>query len=119
MGLNIQGEPFTGSQFDPPYGAFVWKYGVTSGWTYGYVGSYSTANVGTGCTVAALEYSGGTMSPNSAPGDSGGPYITEVWNGAGYSYYAHGTHIGRRGGSNTIILSVPIQDINWLGWTVG
>jgi hypothetical protein len=112
---SIQGAPFTGGQFDPPNGALVWKYGVASGWTYGYADNYTTIT-STSCTVSILRYTGGTMSTNSTGGDSGGPYITEVWDSGGYHFYAHGTHRGRSG---SLINSVPISAINGQGWSVG
>lgn len=108
----IQGQPWTGVQGNPASGAQVYKYGVATGWTYGYRGTAGTSTIS--CAVPIYNYAGGTI--NSAGGDSGGPYVALVWNGAGYSYSARGTHRGTSG-SNKI--AVRMSSINATGWVVG
>jgi hypothetical protein len=107
LGLDIQGMPFSGVQNDPPYGSLVYKYGNQTGWTYGYTGYYGTTGIS--CGVGILQYSGGTMA--SIPGDSGGPYVTLEWNGAGYSYSARGHHRGNLGAT---MHSIPINNVHFV-----
>jgi|GEM_PF-876036 len=115
MNTTVGSHPWTGVQGDPANGAQVYKYGNQTGWTYGYAGNYVASGIS--CSITALTYTGGNIS--SIGGDSGGPCITTVWNGSGYSYHARGTHRGTDGSNSSIMHSIPMSEINGQGWNVG
>lgn len=113
LGLTIGGNPFGNVQGNPASGALVYKYGVVTGWTYGYRGV--TANSTVSCVVPVYNYTGGNINADS--GDSGGPYISLVWNGSTYVYQARGTPRGRS--STGVVQGVRMGSINATGWVVG
>ena len=109
-GTAVQGMPFWGGQGDVGYGTQVYKWGTATLWSYPTMGYLSTSTIS--CDVLVYLLDGGS----SVGGDSGGPIMTLVWNGTGYSYNAVGTHRGSIGAS---LMIVPISRINSSGLYVG
>lgn len=105
----IQGMPFSGSQWSPAFGSGIYKYGVTTGWTYGSVTGWRWSTIS--CSVWVYDSTHWTEG-----GDSGGPLISLVWNGAGYSYNAHGTTRTKTASGGAF---VPMGEINASRWSVG
>jgi hypothetical protein len=104
----IQGMPFSGSQWSPAFNSGVYKYGITTGWTYGTVTGSRWSTIS--CSVWVYD------STNYVElGDSGGPVISLVWNGAGYSYNANGTV---RSKTASGLAFVPMGEIIASGWSV-
>lgn len=109
----LDGMSFSGSQGDPPSGALVYKYGVITGWTFGYRGSPAMGS-STYCSIPVYLYSGGTFA--SSGGDSGGPYITMSGSAPSIAYTPRGTH---RGHAGSTLYGVRMSSINATGWYVG
>jgi hypothetical protein len=106
----INGYNWSGTQGNVANNTTVTKFGVTSSWTTGKAGNWTTTAFSCQVTVQRATFS-------VSGGDSGGPVMTFACGGSGYcAYEARGTI---RGYDSSSSLFVPMGAINSYGIYVG